>query len=181
MAHRSPGHHQTRRSDRVNTIASATAASESSSRPSRIQPSTSSSSSSNGSVHGRQGQVMGFMILLVSGGILLCLTGITLTGTVLGLIFFAPLIIISSPIWVPIGAIMLFCTVSFLWVCGIGAGLIFGLPWVYKYFRGRHPLGSDRIDHARNRILGTANQMRNYAWEYGGYIQSKVKDVAPGA
>ncbi|KAI3864920.1 hypothetical protein MKX03_020615 [Papaver bracteatum] len=177
MAYRSPGHHQTRRSDRVNNIASATAASETSpTRASRIQPST----TSNGSVHG-QGQVMGFMTLLISGGILLCLTGITLTGTVLGMIFFAPLIIISSPIWFPIGAILLFCTVCLLWVCGIGAGLIFGLPWMYKYFRGRHPLGSDRIDHARNRILGTASQMRDYAWEYGGYIQSTVKDVAPGA
>ncbi|MCL7036388.1 hypothetical protein MKW94_008067 [Papaver nudicaule] len=113
------------------------------------------------------------MKLLISGGILLCFTGITLTSAVLCII----LIMISSPIWVPIGVILLISSIGFLWVCGMGA-LIFGLPWMYKYFRGRCPLGLDWGNDARNQIMGTAGQMRDYTL---AYLHSKVKDVAPGA
>ncbi|OVA05045.1 Oleosin [Macleaya cordata] len=127
------------------------------------------------------GPVMGYLTLLISGGILLCFTGITLTATVVSLIFLMPLIIITSPIWVPVGTILLICAVGFMWMCGLGVGLFVGLPWIYKYLRGRHPPGSDRMDYARSRIAGTASQMRDYAREYGGYLQSKVKDVAPSA
>ncbi|KAI3906628.1 hypothetical protein MKW98_009536 [Papaver atlanticum] len=127
----------------------------------------------------RQGQVTtGFMKLPISGASLLCLTGITLTSVVLGIIIFSSLVIISSPIWVPIATIS-FSTISmigFLWVCGLGAALICGLPWMYKYLRGTHPIGSDWVDNASNRITGTAGQMRDFE-----YFRSKVKDVSPGA
>ncbi|KAJ6976355.1 hypothetical protein NC653_028468 [Populus alba x Populus x berolinensis] len=41
--------------------------------------------------------------------------------------------------------------------------------------------GSDQVDYARNRIYDTASHVKDYAREYGGYLQSKVKDAAPGA
>ncbi|MBA0616676.1 hypothetical protein Godav_026175 [Gossypium davidsonii] len=46
---------------------------------------------------------------------------------------------------------------------------------------GMHPPGSDRVDSARTRIYDTASHVKDYAMEYGGYLQSKVKDAAPGA
>ncbi|CAL0325742.1 unnamed protein product [Lupinus luteus] len=116
--------------------------------------------------------------LTVTGAILLLLT---VAGAVLPLIFFSPLIILSSPIWVPAGTILLLIVTSFLSMVGFGIIAVAALSWVYRYYRGLHPLGSDRFDYARNRIYDTASHVKDYAREYGGYLQNKVKDAAPGA
>ncbi|MCL7041681.1 hypothetical protein MKW94_020116 [Papaver nudicaule] len=92
----------------------------------------------------RQEVMMGFLTWLISGGILLCLTGVTFTSAVLGIIVFSLLILISSPIWLPIGIILLISVNGFLWVCGMGAALIFGLRWMSRYSRGTRPLGRIR-------------------------------------
>ncbi|KAJ4713330.1 Oleosin [Melia azedarach] len=126
-------------------------------------------------------QLIGFLTLFISGSILLFLTGLTVTATILGLIFFAPLLILSSPIWVPIGVILFIVVAGFLSFCGFGVAVLAGLSWIYRYFRGMHPPGSERVDYARSRIYDTASHVKDYAREYGGYLQSKVKDAAPGA
>ncbi|XP_068636491.1 oleosin G [Aristolochia californica] len=126
-------------------------------------------------------QVVGFLTLIISGGILLVLTGITLTTSVLVLILFTPLIILSSPIWIPVGIVLFFAVAGFLTACVFGLAALTGASWLYKYVGGRHPPGSDRIDYARSRIVDTASHMKDYAREYGGYLQSRVKDAAPGA
>ncbi|XP_058082614.1 oleosin G-like [Magnolia sinica] len=126
-------------------------------------------------------QVVGFLTLIISGGILLLLTGLTLTATVLALIFFTPLIILSSPIWVPAGTVLFIAIAGFLWMCTMAFVALAGVSWTYKYVRGWHPPGSDRVDYARSRIADTASHMKDYAREYSGYLQSKVKDAAPGA
>ncbi|KAJ0789911.1 putative oleosin [Helianthus annuus] len=126
-------------------------------------------------------QLMGIMTLLISGAILLLLTGVTITVSVVGLIFCTPVIILTSPIWVPIGSLLIVVVAAFLLVCGSGVATVASVAWLYKYFRGLHPVGSDRVDYARSRIVDTASHMKDYAREYGGYLQSKVKDAAPGA
>ncbi|KAF9595310.1 hypothetical protein IFM89_038462 [Coptis chinensis] len=126
-------------------------------------------------------QLIGLLTLVVSGGILLVLTGLTITTTILGVIFFAPLIVISSPIWLPIGTVIFIAIAGFLSMCGFGVGTLATLTWLYKYFKGTHPIGADRVDYARSRIADTASHMKDYAKEYGGYLQSKVKDAAPSA
>lgn len=126
-------------------------------------------------------QLAGLFTLLVTGSILLLLTGLTVAGTVLALIFFSPLIILSSPIWVPAGTLLFLFVAGFLSMCGFGVVVVAVLSWMYRYFRGLHPPGSDRVDYARNRIYDTASHVKDYAREYGGYLQSKVKDAAPGA
>ncbi|KAF5806609.1 putative oleosin [Helianthus annuus] len=126
-------------------------------------------------------QLMGIMTLLISGAILLLLTGVTITVSLVGLIFCTPVIILTSPIWVPIGTLLFVVVAGFLLVCGSGVATVAAVAWLYKYFRGLHPVGSDRVDYARSRIVDTASHMKDYAREYGGYLQSKVKDAAPGA
>ncbi|VFQ78888.1 unnamed protein product [Cuscuta campestris] len=123
-------------------------------------------------------QLVGILTLLVSGGILLLLTGLTLTATVLGLIFFAPLIIISSPVWVPVGAVLFVAVAGFLSACGFGVAAAVMASWLYRYLRGLHPPGSDRFDYARSRLVDTANHVKDYA---GGYLHGKAKDAAPSA
>ncbi|GMN57930.1 hypothetical protein TIFTF001_027034 [Ficus carica] len=124
---------------------------------------------------------MGILTLIVSGAILLLLTGATVTATVLGLVLFTPLIVLSSPIWVPAAFVLFFVAAGFLSLCGFGVAVVGGLAWSYRYFRGLHPAGSDRFNYARSRIYDTASHVKDYAREYGGYLQSKVKDAAPGA
>ncbi|KAJ0985713.1 hypothetical protein J5N97_004069 [Dioscorea zingiberensis] len=126
-------------------------------------------------------QVVGFLTLVVSGGILLMLSGLTITGLVMGLIFFAPLILVTSPLWVPAAVVFFLGAAAVLSTCGFGVAVLAVVTWLYRYFTGRHPLGSDRVDYARSRIADTATHVKDYAREYGGYLQSRVKDAAPGA
>ncbi|MQL70816.1 hypothetical protein Taro_003127 [Colocasia esculenta] len=126
-------------------------------------------------------QVLGFLTLVVSGGILLLLTGLTLTATVVGLIFFTPLVVLSSPIWVPAGVVLFVAAAGFLTACGFGVAALAMTSWAYRYVRGRHPPGSGRLDYARSRIVDTAGHVKDYAREYGGYLRGRVKDAAPGA
>uniref|UniRef100_A0A7N1A651 Oleosin n=1 Tax=Kalanchoe fedtschenkoi TaxID=63787 RepID=A0A7N1A651_KALFE len=126
-------------------------------------------------------QMLGILTLIITVAILLFLAGITLTATVLGLIFFSPIILISSPVWIPL-AIFFFVTVaSVLGLCGTGLSIVAVGSWMYKYFKGMNPPGAGRVDYARSRIADTAGQVKDYAKEYGGYLQRKVKDAAPGA
>ncbi|EHA8591720.1 oleosin 1 [Cocos nucifera] len=126
-------------------------------------------------------QVVGFLTLVISGGFLLLLTGLTLTGTVAGLVFFGPIILLTCPIWFPVAAVIFIAIAGFLSFCGFGVAVVAGATWLYRYFSGRHPMGSDRVDYARSRIADTASHMKDYAWEYGGYLHSRAKDAAPGA
>ncbi|XVF12351.1 hypothetical protein REPUB_Repub08aG0109600 [Reevesia pubescens] len=83
--------------------------------------------------------------------------------------------------WFPVGTVLFVTLVGFLSACGFGVVVVVGLSWMYRYFRGIHPPRSNRVDYARSRIYETASHIKDYAMEYGGYLQSKVKDAAPGA
>ncbi|XWS50689.1 hypothetical protein CRYUN_Cryun12cG0108000 [Craigia yunnanensis] len=126
-------------------------------------------------------QLLGFLTLFISASILLILTGLSVTSAILGFICFMPLILISSPIWFPLGTVLFVAIAGFLSACGFVVVAVAGLSWIFRYYRGMHPPGSDRIDYARSRIYDTASHVKDYAMEYGGYLQSKVKDAAPGA
>ncbi|CAA6673119.1 unnamed protein product [Spirodela intermedia] len=103
-------------------------------------------------------------------GILLLLTGLTLTAAVVGLIFFSPLLLLSSPLWVPVAALTFTAAALLLLTCGSGVATLAAASWAYK------------IDFARSRIADTAGHVKEYAREhYGGYLRGRVKDAAPGA
>ncbi|ESQ30608.1 hypothetical protein EUTSA_v10011990mg [Eutrema salsugineum] len=120
------------------------------------------------------GQLFGFLAFFISGGILLLLTGITVTASVLGFIAFLPIIIISSPIWIPLFLLV----TGFLSLAGFVFGTAAVVSWMYRYYKGMHPIGSDQVDYARSRIYDTAAHVKDYA---GGYFHGKLKDAAPGA
>ncbi|ESQ48044.1 hypothetical protein EUTSA_v10021947mg [Eutrema salsugineum] len=122
-------------------------------------------------------QLFGFLALFISTGILLFLLGVTATATTIAFIVFLPVIIVSSPIWIPIFVIV----VGFLTVTGFLVGTVAVVLWTYRYFRGMHPVGSDQMDYARSRIYDTASHVKDYAREYGGYFHGRAKDAAPGA
>ncbi|KAL4627828.1 hypothetical protein ACB092_05G193600 [Castanea dentata] len=108
-------------------------------------------------------QLVGLLTLLIPAGSILLLL------TVLCIIFFSPLILFTSPIWFPIGTFLFVVTVGFMSLCGFGVALVAGLSWLYRYFRGMHPPGSDRFDCARSRIDDTVSHVKDYETQYGGY------------
>lgn len=126
-------------------------------------------------------QVVGFLSLIVSAAILLVLTGLTVSGATLGLIVFGPLLLVTSPVWVPAGAVVFVLLAGAASVVGAAIAAVAVATWLFRYFTGRHPVGSDRIDFARSRIADTAIHVKDYARECGGYLQSRIKDAAPGA
>lgn len=126
-------------------------------------------------------QLVGLLTLVVSGGILLAFACITFTVAALAFVFLGPILLLTSPVWVPVAALVFGATVVALSACSFGMAAVAGATWVYRYAMGRHPVGSDRVDYARSRIADTASHVKDYAREYGGYLKGRVKDAAPGA
>ncbi|KAI3521890.1 hypothetical protein L1887_11365 [Cichorium endivia] len=99
----------------------------------------------------------GIMALLISSGILLFLSGITVTTTIIGLICFAPIIIITSPIWLPISILLFFVVAGVLSLCGLGLAAAAAVSWwsrylvlVYDHVRIFSPLLNNHCQHLRN-------------------------------
>ncbi|XP_022135191.1 oleosin 16 kDa [Momordica charantia] len=120
-------------------------------------------------------QLLGFLTLFISAAVLVFLTGLTITAAAVALILITPFILLTSPIWVPVGFLLFVATAVVLSLGGLALAAAAGLSWGFRYFKGMQPPGSERLEYARSRIYDTAR-------EYGGYFgQSKVKDAAPGA
>ncbi|EFJ20479.1 hypothetical protein SELMODRAFT_18324, partial [Selaginella moellendorffii] len=84
-------------------------------------------------------------------------------GTMVALLVASPLLILFSPVLVPLAiaaAVVLGCLVSFLAVVAMVA-------WLYKYVKGRRPVGANQVDAAKNRIVDTASQVTEKAREVG--------------
>ncbi|XP_002970414.2 oleosin 1 [Selaginella moellendorffii] len=95
-------------------------------------------------------------------------------GTMVALLVASPLLILFSPVLVPLAiaaAVVLGCLVSFLAVVAMVA-------WLYKYVKGRRPVGANQVDAAKNRIVDTASQVTEKAREVGsnvsGYLHNKT-------
>ncbi|PNX62046.1 oleosin [Trifolium pratense] len=71
------------------------------------------------------------------------LAGILTLRSIFLLVFFSPLIIFSSPIWVPAGIFFFLFAAGFLSVYGFCVVTVTASSWLYRYFRGLHPPGSN--------------------------------------
>ncbi|KAH7297904.1 hypothetical protein KP509_25G017900 [Ceratopteris richardii] len=104
---------------------------------------------------------LGWVALLAVGGILA-------TGTVITLIVLTPVFIFFSPILVPLGIILFLCTAGFLTAVGSAIGTVMAISWIYRYFKGKHPPGAEKIEYAMTRIHDTAEQVKHKARDLGG-------------
>ncbi|GMJ07641.1 hypothetical protein like AT2G25890 [Hibiscus trionum] len=125
-------------------------------------------------------QVAKFTTASALGATLLFLSGLTLTGTVIGLIMATPLVVIFSPVLVPAGITALLVITGFMFSGGCGVAAITALSWMYNYVQGKHPVGADQVDYARNKLASTARDMTEKAKEYGQYVQHKAQEVTYG-
>ncbi|KAL2346863.1 hypothetical protein Fmac_000863 [Flemingia macrophylla] len=133
----------------------------------------------NNNPHSRQ--TVKFITAATIGISLLLLSGLILTGTVIGLVIATPLLVIFSPILVP-AAFVLFLVVSgFLFSGGCGVAAIAALSWIYNYVSGNHPAGSDTLDYAKGYLADKARDVKERAKDYGNYAQGKLQEATQGA
>ncbi|KAH7288016.1 hypothetical protein KP509_31G007500 [Ceratopteris richardii] len=126
-------------------------------------------------------QVIGFLALLVTGGVSLFLGGLTLTGIVITLVLLTPVFLFFSPILVPAGIVLALCVAGVLTAAGVGVATLSALSWLYRYFKGRHPAGAEHADRARQRAMETVEQTKQKAKDVAGQAQSRAHAATPGA
>lgn len=112
-------------------------------------------------------QLLGLLTLFIFASILIILTGLTVTATILGFIFFIPLILVSSPVWFPVGTVLFFTIAGFLSASSFGAVAVAGLSWTYRYFKSMLPARSDKVANVRRRIHNKDTYGKHYAMKYG--------------
>lgn len=126
-------------------------------------------------------QAAKFVTATTIGGSLLVLSGLILTGTVLGLILVTPLLVLFSPVLVPAAIVLFLVTAGFLFSGSCGAASVASLTWIYRYVSGKHPVGSNQLDYARMKLSDTAGAITGKAKEYGQYAQHKASEATFGS
>ncbi|XP_068649334.1 oleosin Ara h 15.0101-like [Aristolochia californica] len=126
-------------------------------------------------------QAAKFVAAACIGGALLVMSGLTLTGTVVGLVLVTPLLLIFSPVLVPAGIAIFLAVSGFIFSGGMGIAAVSALSWIYRYATGKHPVGSEQLDQARMRLANKARDVKERAKEYGQYVQNKAQEVTEGS
>ncbi|KAK6924808.1 Oleosin [Dillenia turbinata] len=116
-------------------------------------------------------QVLAVVTLFPIGGILLILSGLTLTGSLIGLAVATPLFIIFSPILVPAALVIALAVAGFLTSGAFGITALSSFSWIVNYVRqGKSP---ERLEHAKIRAEETASQVKEKVKETGQDAQRK--------
>ncbi|KAE8697141.1 Oleosin 16.4 kDa [Hibiscus syriacus] len=89
-------------------------------------------------------QILAALTLLPLGGTLLALSGLTLTGTVIGLTVATPLFVIFSPVLVPAAITITLAVIGFLSSGALGVIGLSSLSYVFK--RLRPSSGGEQVD-----------------------------------
>lgn len=115
-----------------------------------------------------------FITATLLGGSSLVLSGLTLTGTVLGLAVATPLFVLFSPVLVPALITVVMIITGFMLSGGSGTAAIMGFTWLYNYVTGKHPVGTDQIDYMKDEIGGKARDMKDFVRDYGKTGQQRA-------
>lgn len=117
-------------------------------------------------------QLVKAVTALATGGSMLALSGLTMAGTVIALTVATPLLVIFSPVLVPAAIAFSLIGTGFVASGGFGLAAMSVLAWMYKYMTGKHPVGADRIDHARARIASKARDIKDSAQQKAEHASS---------
>ncbi|WMV43532.1 hypothetical protein MTR67_036917 [Solanum verrucosum] len=109
------------------------------------------------------------------GGSLMVLSGLTLAVTVIGLVVATPLLVIFSPVLVPAAITIFMILGGLLAATAFGATATFVFYWMYRYTTGKHPIGADKLDYARDRLAHAAHDIKEKAEQLGHQAQQQVK------
>ncbi|KAF8369392.1 hypothetical protein HHK36_032598 [Tetracentron sinense] len=122
-------------------------------------------------------QVLAVVALFPIGGILLTLAGVTLTGSVIGLVVTTPLFIIFSPVLVPAAFVIVLAVTGFLTSGALGLTALSSLSWIFNYLRGVRTKVPEHLDHAKRRMEEAAGHMGQRTKDLGQGMQSRAQEV----
>ncbi|OAE26091.1 hypothetical protein AXG93_4022s1030 [Marchantia polymorpha subsp. ruderalis] len=76
-----------------------------------------------------------------------------------------------------IGLVTIITAILLLLTIGGGFGLAAysASRWLYEYVKGRHPVGSDRVDAAKSRLVDTASHLKERASGYVHGVQESAQ------
>ncbi|KAL9675434.1 hypothetical protein QQ045_003636 [Rhodiola kirilowii] len=115
-----------------------------------------------------------FITATLLGGSSLVMSGLTLTGTVLGLAIATPLFVLFSPVLVPALITIFMILTGFLFSGGSGTAALVGFTWLYNYVTGKRPVGTDQIDYMKDEIGGKAKDMKDFVKDYAKAGQNRA-------
>lgn len=118
-------------------------------------------------------QVLAVVTLFPVGGALLCLAGLTLTGTLIGLAVATPLFLLFSPVLVPAVLTIALAVTGFLTSGAFGITALSSLSWIINYLRGP---AREQLEHGKRRVQDTAGTMGQRTRETG----QKAQEAAGG-
>lgn len=126
---------------------------------------------------GRTRNTVRFLTAAGIGTSLLVMSGLLLTGTVIALVMATPVLVIFSPILVPVGIVALLTVAGLVVSGGFGVAAVSALAWIYNYVAGKHPVGADQLDSARTTIARKAKAVKEKAKGYGHFVQSRAHEA----
>ncbi|XP_073119835.1 oleosin H1-like [Henckelia pumila] len=121
-------------------------------------------------------QILAVITLLPVSGTLLCLAGLTLLGSLIGLAVATPLLVIFSPILVPAVILIGGATTAFLTSGAFGLTGLSSLSWVLNSFR--QATGKEPLDYAKGRVQEAIVQVGERTKQTGEIIKSKAQEGA---
>ncbi|CAN6446125.1 unnamed protein product [Victoria cruziana] len=126
-------------------------------------------------------QVVAVLALFPVGGTLLTLSGVTLTGTLIGLALLTPLFLLFSPVLVPAAILIVLSIAGFLTSGAFGLTAISSFSWLYKQVSGKGGSVVEQIEHAKRRAQEAAGQAAHRAQETAGHIGQRAREAGQAA
>ncbi|XP_022850877.1 oleosin 18.2 kDa-like [Olea europaea var. sylvestris] len=120
-------------------------------------------------------QVLAVVTLLPVGGVLLCLAGLTLAGSLIGLALTTPLFVVFSPVLVPAVLTICLAVVGFLTSGAFGITALSSLSWLINYTRRMSGSMPEQLDQAKRHVQETAGHLGHKARETGRKTQDVMR------
>ncbi|CAI9767348.1 unnamed protein product [Fraxinus pennsylvanica] len=120
-------------------------------------------------------QVLAVVTLLPIGGVLLCLAGLTLAGSLIGLALMTPLFVVFSPVLVPAVLTICLAVVGFLTSGAFGITALSSLSWLINYMRRMSGSMPEQLEQAKRRVHETAGHLGHKARETGQKTQEVMR------
>ncbi|MCD7462941.1 Ole18p [Datura stramonium] len=125
-------------------------------------------------------QIIAIVTLLPVGGTLLCLAGITLVGTLIGLAVAIPVFLLFSPVLVPAALTLGLAVAGFLTSGAFGVTGLSSLSWILNYLKQGKSV-PENLEAAKRRMADAAGHLGQKTKDAGQTIQSKAQEGKEGA
>ena len=123
------------------------------------------------------GKILAVVTLLPVGGTLLALAGLTLMGTIVGLLVATPLFIVFNPVLVPAAITIGLAVTAFITSGAFGLTGLSSLSWFTNNLRRVTGTVPDQLDLAKRRMADMGEYVGQKTKEVGQDIQSKAQDT----